>query len=101
MIAFKRYGLPKICPQKKKSYVLFNEVGKKLNKNKGLQYFFVTHKYIPVKNWCNQISFGSETVWGVTVTPKWVPFLKCVKNFPIKVLPWLDMVTGKWEKKVR
>ena len=50
VIALKRYGLPKICPPKKKSYVLFNEAGKKLNNNRGLQYFFVTHKYIPVKN---------------------------------------------------
>ena len=35
---------------KYKSYVLFNEVGNKLNKNKGLQYFFVNPKIIPVKN---------------------------------------------------
>ena len=35
-------GDQKIVP-KKKNYVLFNEVGNKLNKNKGLRYFLVNY----------------------------------------------------------
>ena len=42
----------KISP-KQKSDILFNEVGNKLNKNKGLRY--------SVKNQCPQISFRCDT----------------------------------------
>ena len=36
--------MPKNMSQNQKTHVLFNEVGNKLNKKKGLQYFFATHQ---------------------------------------------------------
>ena len=45
---------------KQKSYVLFNEVGNKLNRNKDLQYLFV-NQITPVKNLCHEILLGCDT----------------------------------------
>ena len=36
-------GAQKNVPQNRKNYVLSNEAGTKLNKNKGFWYFFVNH----------------------------------------------------------
>ena len=56
------WALPKEFP-KQRNYVLFNEVGNKLNENKRLWYFLQTIEIIPVKNLCPQILFGRNTAY--------------------------------------